>query len=141
MQYATDIGQSVTEVVTNLAQYVFEDVEQLELEGEVLTEEKWDEIDTIEMYERHAYHAVDLMSTSEVERLVAEYGIQKAMDLFCVDDDIQYITVRLMLGTILRRQLYDLITWTYYQMWKNNGGVSCWMCHPMRSDALHSWEN
>jgi len=125
MQYATDIGQSVTEVVTNLAQYVFEDVEQLELEGEVLTEEKWDEIDTIEMYERHAYHAVDLMSTSEVERLVAEYGIQKAMDLFCVDDDIQYITVRLMLGTILRRQLYDLITWTYYQMWKNNGGVSC----------------
>lgn len=124
MQYATDIGQSVTEVVTNLAQYVFEDVEQLELEGEVLTEENWDEIDTIEMSERHAYHAVDLMSTSEVERLVAEYGIQKAMDLFCVDDDIQYITVRLMLGTILRRQLYDLITWTYYQMWKNNGGVS-----------------
>lgn len=130
MQYATDIGQSVTEVVTNLAQYVFEDIEQLELEGEVLTEteEKWDEIDTIEMYERHAYHAVDLMSTSEVERLVAEYGIQKAMDLFCVDDDIQYITVRLMLGTILRRQLYDLITWTYYQMWKNNGSeVSCWI--------------
>lgn len=125
MQYATDIGQSVTEVVTNLAQYVFEDVEQLELEGEVLTEENWDEIDTIEMYERHAYHAVDLMSTSEVERLVAEYGIQKAMDLFCDDDDIQYITVRLMLATILRRQLYDLITWTYYQMWKNNGGVSC----------------
>lgn len=126
MQYATDIGQSVTEVVTNLAQYVFEDVEQLELEGEVLTEteENWDEIDTIEMYERHAYHAVDLMSTSEVERLVAEYGIQKAMDLFCVDDDIQYITVRLMLGTILRRQLYGLITWSGYQMWKNNGGVS-----------------
>ena len=125
MQYATDIGQSVTEVVTNLAQYVFEDVEQLELEGEVITEENWDEIDTIEMSERHAYHAVDLMSTSEVERLVAEYGIQKAMDLFCDDDDIKYITVRLMLATILRRQLYDLITWTYYQMYKAYDGVSC----------------
>ena len=125
MQYATDIGQSVTEVVTNLAQYVFEDVEQLELEGEVITEENWDEIDTIEMSERHAYHAVDLMSTSEVERLVAEYGIQKAIDLFCDDDDIKYITVRLMLATILRRQLYDLITWTYYQMYKAYDGVSC----------------
>jgi hypothetical protein len=121
MQYTTDIGQSVTEVAMNLAHYVFEDAEELEMAGEVITEENWDE-NMIEMYERHAYHAVDLMSPSEVDRLVAEYGIQKAIDLFCDDDSIQYITVKRMLVAILRRQLRDLITWTYYQMWKDNDG-------------------
>jgi hypothetical protein len=126
MQYTTDIGQSVTEVAMNLAHYVFEDAEAFEEgelfeEWEVLTEENWYEY-MIDIYERHAYHAVDLMSPSEVDRLVAEYGIQKAIDLFCDDDSIQYITVKYMLVAILRRQLRDLITWTYYQMWKDNGG-------------------
>jgi hypothetical protein len=126
MQYTTDIGQSVTEVAMNLAHYVFEDAEAFEEgelfeEWEVLTEENWYEY-MIDIYERHAYNAVDLMSPSEVDRLVAEYGIQKAIDLFCDDDSIQYITVKYMLVAILRRQLRDLITWTYYQMWKDNGG-------------------
>lgn len=124
MQNATNIGQALTEVITDLADYFYEDVEQFEMKGSVYTEEHWND-QMIHMYEYHAYkYAVDLMSTSEVERLVAEYGIQKATELFCENENIKFISVEGMMAAILRRQLPNFITWSGYQMWKNNGEVS-----------------
>ena len=128
MQYATDIGQSVTEVVMNLAQYVFEDVEQLELEGEVITAENFDwSMDGLALGQ--ARHAVDLMSPAEIERLIDEYDRDKAIDIhlrpdgmpiFCEQSDILY--------DVLMHELEPLVTYTYYQMWKDNGGrISHWM--------------
>ena len=126
MQYATDIGQSVTEVAMNLAHYVFEDVEQLELEGEVITAENFEwSMDGLDGGQ--VRDAVSLMSPAEIERLIDEYDRDRAVDIhlnahegmpiFSHETDILY--------DVLLHELEQFVTYTYYQMWKENGGISC----------------
>ena len=80
MQYATDIGQSVTELVMNLAHYAFEDAEELEMAGEVITAEnsEWS-MDGLALGQ--VQHAISLMSPTEIDRLIEEYDRNKAIDI------------------------------------------------------------
>ena len=126
MQYATDIGQSATEVAMNLAHYVFETAEELEMEGEVITAENFDwSID----WQGHIRGAIRLMSPAEIDRLIEEYDRDKAIDLHLNAPNVKWPNgvpvfshTTDILYDVLEHELEPLVTYTYYQMWKNNGG-------------------
>ena len=130
MQYVTDIGQSVTEVAMNLAHNVFVTAVELEMEeeGKVVTAENFEyEMDGLALGE--VRDAISLMSLDEIVRLIEEYDLNKAIDLHLnapnakrPDGKPIFSHTTDILYDVLMHELEPLVTYTYYQMWKDNGG-------------------
>ena len=129
MQYATDIGQSVTELAMNMAHSIFETAEHFEMvDGEVITAENFeDSMDGQSIGE--VRYAISIMSPAEIDRLIDEYDRDKAIDIHLNAPNAKrpdgmpiFSHVTDILYDVLMHELESLVTYTYYQMWKDNDG-------------------
>lgn len=107
---------SFAEFVMYLKERVCRELEQCESEGYDLEGDKFEEVIGLPRQEI-LDHEVNIMCNSELERLLAEYGIQRAIELY--DDENGYYTwcVKNLLYNAIETELHSITTYEDYQQW------------------------
>lgn len=110
---------SYEEFLMGLKEQVCRELEQCEREGYDLEGEKFEEVIGLprqEILDRE----VNMLCNSELERLLAEFGIQRAIELY--DDDHGYYEtcVKNLLYNALETELHHVTTYEDFENWKQS---------------------
>ena len=132
--------QSYEEFLMGLKEQVCRELEQCEREGYDLEGEKFEEVIGLPRQEI-LDGEVNMLCNSELERLLAEFGIQIAIELY--EDESGYghdaMSVKNLLYNALETELHHITTHEDFENWKQSRTRNEWL--NVSSDALHSWEN
>ena len=103
----------------DLKDRVYIELEQCEREGYDLEGEKFEEVIGLPRQEI-LDHEVNIMCNSELERLLAEYGIQRAIEIY--DDDHGYyaVCVKNLLYNAIETELHSITTHEGFEQWKQS---------------------
>lgn len=82
---------------------------------------------------------MDKMCNSEMERLLAEFGIQRAIDLYVDEYGVSALIAKSLLYNAIETELHHVTTYEDFENWKQSRTRNEWL--NVSSDALHSWEN
>jgi hypothetical protein len=98
---------------------VYRELENLELEGADLEGEKFEE--EIGLPRQDILdHEVNIMYNSELERLLAEFGIQRAIDLYVDEYGYDAMCVKNLLYNALETELHSITTHEDFEQWKQS---------------------
>lgn len=111
--------QSYEEFLMDLKEQVCCQLEQCEREGYDLEGEKFEEVIGLPRQEI-LDSKVDMLCNSELERLLAEFGIQRAIELY--EDEYGYdaMSVKNLLYNALETELHHITTHEDFENWKQN---------------------
>ena len=110
---------SYEEFLMDLKDRVYIELEQCEREGYDLEGEKFEEVIGLPRQEI-LDHEVNIMYNSELERLLAEFGIQRAIELY--EDEYGYdaMCVKNLLYNALETELHSITTHEDFENWKQS---------------------
>ena len=110
-----------------------------ELDEDDVTEDNFEEMIGLPREDKLNYEVMDIMCNSETERLLAEYGIQRAIDLYVDEYGVAALIAKSLLYNALETELHSVTTYEDFENWKQSRTRNEWL--KVTSDALHSWEN
>ena len=111
--------QSYQEFLMDVKEQVYRELENFELEGADLEGDKFEE--EIGLPRQDILdHEVNIMYNSELERLLAEFGIQRAIDLYVNEYGVAGLCAKGLLYNALETELHSITTHEDFEQWKQS---------------------
>ena len=107
--------QSYEDFVMGLKEQVYH-----ELDEDDVTEDNFEEMIGLPRQDILDYEVMDSMYNSETERLLAEYGIQKAIDLYVDVYGVAALLAKSLLYIALETELHSITTYEDFEQWKQS---------------------
>ena len=106
--------QSYDEFLMGLKEQVYR-----ELDEDDVTEDNFEEMIGLTRQDI-LDHEVNIMYNSELDRLLAEYGIQRAIDLYVNEYGVAGLCAKSLLYIALETELHSVTTYEDFQQWKQS---------------------
>ena len=106
--------QSYEEFLIGLKEQVYH-----ELDEDDVTEDNFEEMIGLPRQEI-LDHEVNIMYNSELDRLLAEYGIQRAIDFYVDEYGVAGLCAKSLLYIALENELHSVTTYEDFQQWKQS---------------------
>ena len=111
--------QSYKEFLMGLKERVCRELEQCEREGYDLEGEKFEEVIGLPR-EDILNREVNMLCNSELERLLAEFGIQRAIELYEDEYGVAELCAKTLLYNALETELHHITTHEDFEQWKQS---------------------
>ena len=91
-----------------------------ELDEDDVTEDNFEEMIGLPRQDILDYEVMDSMYNSETERLLAEYGIQRAIDLYVDEYGVAALIAKSLLYNAIETELHSITTYEDFENWKQS---------------------
>jgi hypothetical protein len=91
-----------------------------ELDEDDVTEDNFEEMIGLPREDKLNYEVMDKMCNSEMERLLAEFGIQRAIDLYVDEYDVAALCAKSLLYNAIETELHHVTTYEDFENWKQS---------------------
>ena len=107
--------QSYEEFLMGLKERVYR-----ELDEDDVTEDNFEEMIGLPREDKLNHEVMDIMCNSETERLLAEYGIQRAIDLYVDEYGVAALIAKSLLYNAIETELHHVTTYEDFQQWRQS---------------------